>query len=79
MFRAAMEKLRSMDDAFRRQLESTLAGHQAELLQLANEKQQQIVAANEKVMDNAQLCSSPCYPSARNDISLLGFFLSGKL
>lgn len=62
-----MEKLRSMDDAFRRQLESTLAGHQAELLQLANEKQKQIAAANEKVMDNAedvQLCSLPC-PSAK--------------
>ncbi|XP_066480968.1 leucine-rich repeat and coiled-coil domain-containing protein 1 [Tiliqua scincoides] len=44
-----MEKLHSMDDAFRRQLESTLAAHQAELLQLANEKQQQIVAANEKI------------------------------
>ncbi|XP_042321457.1 leucine-rich repeat and coiled-coil domain-containing protein 1 isoform X3 [Sceloporus undulatus] len=47
--RALTEKLHSMDDAFRRQLESTLAAHQAELLQLANEKQQQIVAANEKV------------------------------
>uniref|UniRef100_A0A8C3XNI0 Leucine-rich repeat and coiled-coil domain-containing protein 1 n=1 Tax=Chelydra serpentina TaxID=8475 RepID=A0A8C3XNI0_CHESE len=45
----AMEKLHSMDDAFRRQLESTLAAHQAELLQLANEKQRQIEAANEKV------------------------------
>nr|XP_056710012.1 leucine-rich repeat and coiled-coil domain-containing protein 1 [Euleptes europaea] len=47
--KATMEKLHSMDDAFRRQLESTLAAHQAELLQLANEKQQQIMAANEKV------------------------------
>ncbi|XP_054841622.1 leucine-rich repeat and coiled-coil domain-containing protein 1 isoform X2 [Eublepharis macularius] len=47
--KATMEKLHSMDDAFRRQLESTLAAHQVELLQLANEKQQQIVAANEKV------------------------------
>ncbi|XP_015280956.1 PREDICTED: leucine-rich repeat and coiled-coil domain-containing protein 1 [Gekko japonicus] len=47
--KATMEKLHSIDDAFRRQLESTLASHQAELLQLANEKQQQIVAANEKV------------------------------
>uniref|UniRef100_A0A8C8RMG6 Leucine-rich repeat and coiled-coil domain-containing protein 1 n=1 Tax=Pelusios castaneus TaxID=367368 RepID=A0A8C8RMG6_9SAUR len=45
----AIEKLHSMDDAFRRQLESTLAAHQAELLQLANEKQRQIEAANEKV------------------------------
>ncbi|XP_065254986.1 leucine-rich repeat and coiled-coil domain-containing protein 1 [Emys orbicularis] len=47
--KVAMEKLHSMDDAFRRQLESTLAAHQAELLQLANEKQRQIEAANEKV------------------------------
>ncbi|XP_019405453.1 PREDICTED: leucine-rich repeat and coiled-coil domain-containing protein 1 isoform X1 [Crocodylus porosus] len=47
--KVAMEKLRSMDDAFRRQLESTLAAHQAELARLANEKQRQIEAANEKV------------------------------
>uniref|UniRef100_A0A2D4M7Q2 Uncharacterized protein n=2 Tax=Elapinae TaxID=42168 RepID=A0A2D4M7Q2_9SAUR len=44
-----MEKLHSVDDAFRRQHESTIAAHQAELLQLANEKQKQVVAANEKV------------------------------
>ncbi|XP_015744327.1 leucine-rich repeat and coiled-coil domain-containing protein 1 [Python bivittatus] len=44
-----MEKLHSMDDAFRRQHESTNAAHQAELLQLANEKHQQVTAANEKV------------------------------
>ncbi|XP_073186774.1 leucine-rich repeat and coiled-coil domain-containing protein 1 isoform X2 [Lepidochelys kempii] len=47
--KVAMEKLHSVDDAFRRQLESTLAAHQAELLQLANEKQRQMEAANEKV------------------------------
>ncbi|KYO48342.1 leucine-rich repeat and coiled-coil domain-containing protein 1 isoform X1 [Alligator mississippiensis] len=47
--KVAMEKLRSMDDAFRRQLESTLAVHQAELARLANENQRQIEAANEKV------------------------------
>ncbi|XP_075776563.1 leucine-rich repeat and coiled-coil domain-containing protein 1 isoform X1 [Pelodiscus sinensis] len=47
--KVAIEKLHSMDDAFRRQLESTLAAHQAELLRLANEKQRQIEAANEKV------------------------------
>lgn len=59
-----MEKLRSMDDAFRRQLESMLAAHQAELVQLANEKEKQIVAANEKVIENAnnvQLFSSIYY------------------
>ncbi|XP_068789218.1 leucine-rich repeat and coiled-coil domain-containing protein 1 isoform X2 [Struthio camelus] len=47
--KVAMEKLHAMDDAFRKQLESTLAAHQAELLQLANEKQKEIEAANEKV------------------------------
>nr|XP_020663762.1 leucine-rich repeat and coiled-coil domain-containing protein 1 [Pogona vitticeps] len=47
--RILTEKLHSMDDAFRRQLESTLAAHQAELVRLANEKQQEIVKANEKV------------------------------
>ncbi|XP_025056028.1 leucine-rich repeat and coiled-coil domain-containing protein 1-like [Alligator sinensis] len=47
--KVAMEKLRSMDDAFRRQLESTLAVHQAELARLASENQRQIEAANEKV------------------------------
>ncbi|XP_078543215.1 leucine-rich repeat and coiled-coil domain-containing protein 1 isoform X3 [Lissotriton helveticus] len=45
----AVEKLHSVDDAFRRQLESVVASHQAELLQLSNEKQKQIEAANEKV------------------------------
>ncbi|XP_013911689.1 PREDICTED: leucine-rich repeat and coiled-coil domain-containing protein 1 isoform X1 [Thamnophis sirtalis] len=44
-----MEKLHSVDDAFRRQHESTIAAHQAELLQLANEKQKQVATANEKV------------------------------
>nr|XP_013812252.1 PREDICTED: leucine-rich repeat and coiled-coil domain-containing protein 1 [Apteryx mantelli mantelli] len=47
--KVAMEKLHAMDDAFRKQLESTLAAHQAELLQLANEKEKQIEEANEKV------------------------------
>uniref|UniRef100_A0A8D0C0R4 Leucine-rich repeat and coiled-coil domain-containing protein 1 n=1 Tax=Salvator merianae TaxID=96440 RepID=A0A8D0C0R4_SALMN len=55
------EKLHTMDDAFRSQLESTLAAHQAELLQLTNEKQKEIVAANEKVIDNVkniEMCSA---------------------
>ncbi|KAM6350431.1 leucine-rich repeat and coiled-coil domain-containing protein 1 isoform 3-T3 [Podargus strigoides] len=47
--RIAMEKLHEMDDAFRKQLESMLAAHQEELLQLTNEKEKQIEAANEKV------------------------------
>lgn len=45
-----MEKLHEMDDAFRKQLESMLAAHHEELLQLANEKEKQIEAANEKVI-----------------------------
>ncbi|XP_026699229.1 leucine-rich repeat and coiled-coil domain-containing protein 1 isoform X1 [Athene cunicularia] len=47
--RIAVEKLHEMDDAFRKQLESMLAAHQEELLQLATEKEKQIEAANEKV------------------------------
>uniref|UniRef100_A0A8C4RS31 Leucine-rich repeat and coiled-coil domain-containing protein 1 n=1 Tax=Erpetoichthys calabaricus TaxID=27687 RepID=A0A8C4RS31_ERPCA len=49
--RAAVEKLRSLDDAFRRQLESVQVAHQAELLQLAAEKQKQIEASNKKVYE----------------------------
>ncbi|NXG66805.1 LRCC1 protein, partial [Hemiprocne comata] len=47
--RIAVEKLHEMDDAFRKQLESMLAAHQEELLQLTSEKEKQIEAANEKV------------------------------
>ncbi|NWI85887.1 LRCC1 protein, partial [Pitta sordida] len=47
--RIAVEKLQEMDNAFRKQLESMLAAHQEELWQLANEKEKQIEAANEKV------------------------------
>ncbi|NWS46045.1 LRCC1 protein, partial [Probosciger aterrimus] len=47
--RIAVEKLHEMDDAFRKQLGSMLVAHQEELLQLANEKEKQIEAANEKV------------------------------
>ncbi|XP_014839814.1 PREDICTED: leucine-rich repeat and coiled-coil domain-containing protein 1 isoform X2 [Poecilia mexicana] len=49
--RAAVDKLRSVDDAFRRQLESIQAAHQAELLQLSNEKQKHIEQANLKVYE----------------------------
>ncbi|XP_065132585.1 leucine-rich repeat and coiled-coil domain-containing protein 1 [Paramisgurnus dabryanus] len=48
--RAAVEKLHCVDDAFRRQLESLQASHQAELLRLANDKQKQIEQANQKVL-----------------------------
>lgn len=44
-----MEKLHSVDDAFRQQLESVQAAHQAELHRLAKEKQKQIEQANQKV------------------------------
>uniref|UniRef100_A0A8B9GRR7 Leucine-rich repeat and coiled-coil domain-containing protein 1 n=1 Tax=Astyanax mexicanus TaxID=7994 RepID=A0A8B9GRR7_ASTMX len=47
--KAAVENLHSVDDAFRRQLESLQASHQAELLQLANEKQKHIEQANQRV------------------------------
>ncbi|XP_073406680.1 leucine-rich repeat and coiled-coil domain-containing protein 1 isoform X2 [Dendrobates tinctorius] len=47
--KVVMEKLHSVDDAFRRQLESILATHQAELVKVASKKQKDIDAANEKV------------------------------
>ncbi|XP_047444503.1 leucine-rich repeat and coiled-coil domain-containing protein 1 isoform X2 [Mugil cephalus] len=49
--KAALEKLHCVDDAFRRQLESVQVAHQAELLQLANEKQKKIEQANQKVFE----------------------------
>uniref|UniRef100_A0A3P8TZU6 Leucine-rich repeat and coiled-coil domain-containing protein 1 n=1 Tax=Amphiprion percula TaxID=161767 RepID=A0A3P8TZU6_AMPPE len=49
--KAAVEKLHSVDDAFRRQLESIQATHQTELLQLANEKQKKIEQTNQKVSE----------------------------
>ncbi|RXN05787.1 leucine-rich repeat and coiled-coil domain-containing 1-like protein [Labeo rohita] len=50
--RAAVEKLHSVDDAFRRQLESLQASHQTEILRLANDKQKQIEKANQKAADS---------------------------
>ncbi|NXG46110.1 LRCC1 protein, partial [Psilopogon haemacephalus] len=47
--RIAVEKLHEMDDAFKKQLESILAAHQEELLQITSEKEKEIEAANEKV------------------------------
>ncbi|XP_061653664.1 leucine-rich repeat and coiled-coil domain-containing protein 1 isoform X1 [Phyllopteryx taeniolatus] len=49
--RAAVEKLRCMDDAVRTQLESLQATHQAELLQLARDKHDRIEEANRKVFE----------------------------
>ncbi|XP_061587172.1 leucine-rich repeat and coiled-coil domain-containing protein 1 [Cololabis saira] len=49
--KAAVERLHSVDDAFRRQLESVQAAHQAELLRAANERQKKIEEANRKVLE----------------------------
>ncbi|MED6279749.1 hypothetical protein CHARACLAT_003852 [Characodon lateralis] len=49
--KAAADKLRSVDDAFRRQLESVQAAHQAELLRLTNERQKRIEQSNQKVYE----------------------------
>lgn len=57
IFRAAVERLHCVDDAFRRQLESLQASHQAELLRLANDKQKQIELANQRVLQ-ARTCFS---------------------
>ncbi|XP_048384912.1 leucine-rich repeat and coiled-coil domain-containing protein 1 [Stegostoma tigrinum] len=49
--KAAAEKIHSMDDAFRHQLETIRVAQQAELAQLTNEKQKEIEAAKEKVYE----------------------------
>ncbi|XP_034559351.1 leucine-rich repeat and coiled-coil domain-containing protein 1 [Notolabrus celidotus] len=49
--KSVVEKLHCVDDAFRRQLESCQATHQAELLRQANEKQKQIEQAKQKVFE----------------------------
>ncbi|KAJ0058933.1 hypothetical protein NL108_001174 [Boleophthalmus pectinirostris] len=49
--KAAVEKLRNIDDAFRQQLESLQVTHQTELLQLASDKQKLIEQANQRVYD----------------------------
>ncbi|XP_039109413.1 leucine-rich repeat and coiled-coil domain-containing protein 1 isoform X1 [Hyaena hyaena] len=45
----AVEKLHSMDDAFKKQVDAIVEAHQAEIKQLANEKQKYIDSANLKV------------------------------
>ncbi|XP_052574361.1 leucine-rich repeat and coiled-coil domain-containing protein 1 isoform X5 [Peromyscus californicus insignis] len=45
----AVEKLQSMDDAFKKQVDAIVAAHQAEITQLTNEKQKYIDCANLKV------------------------------
>ncbi|XP_078731976.1 leucine-rich repeat and coiled-coil domain-containing protein 1 [Lampetra fluviatilis] len=44
--KAALDKLREADDAFRRQLESAHAAHQAELALVSTDRQRQVEAAN---------------------------------
>lgn len=44
-----MAQLHNVDDAFRQQLETVKAAHQAELLQLAKEKQKRIDEAKQQV------------------------------
>ncbi|XP_077023230.1 leucine-rich repeat and coiled-coil domain-containing protein 1 isoform X3 [Tamandua tetradactyla] len=45
----ALEKLHSMDNAFKKQVDAIVEAHQAEILQLASEKQKYIDSANEKI------------------------------
>ncbi|XP_062897425.1 leucine-rich repeat and coiled-coil domain-containing protein 1 [Mobula hypostoma] len=47
--KAVAEKLHSMDDAFRHQLEAIQVSHQTQLLQLANEKEKEIETAKRKI------------------------------
>nr|XP_060466801.1 leucine-rich repeat and coiled-coil domain-containing protein 1 isoform X2 [Panthera onca] len=45
----AVEKLHSMDEAFKKQVDAIVEAHQAEIIQLASEKQKYIDSANFKV------------------------------
>ncbi|XP_033616234.1 leucine-rich repeat and coiled-coil domain-containing protein 1 isoform X5 [Fukomys damarensis] len=45
----AVEKLHSMDDAFKKQVDAIIEAHQAEIVQLASEKQKCLDSANLKV------------------------------
>ncbi|XP_040343414.1 leucine-rich repeat and coiled-coil domain-containing protein 1 isoform X2 [Herpailurus yagouaroundi] len=45
----AVEKLHSMDDTFKKQVDAIVEAHQAEIIQLASEKQKYIDSANFKV------------------------------
>ena len=51
-FSLAIEKLRSMDDAFRKQLESKERAFQEKITQLQEETQQQVEEANQRVIMN---------------------------
>ncbi|XP_074062954.1 leucine-rich repeat and coiled-coil domain-containing protein 1 isoform X2 [Macrotis lagotis] len=64
--KAALERLHSMDNSFRKQLESMVVAHQTELLQLTNEKQKQIDAANEKVSQVEDEMRQLLHETARN-------------
>ncbi|XP_050017720.1 leucine-rich repeat and coiled-coil domain-containing protein 1 isoform X2 [Alexandromys fortis] len=60
----ALEKLQSMDDAFKKQVDAIVEAHQAEIIQLTNEKQKYIDCANLKfiyMMDYIDrfLCAGP--------------------
>jgi leucine-rich repeat/coiled-coil domain-containing protein 1 len=45
-----MEKLVTMDDAFKKQVDAIVEAHQAEMIQLSSEKQKCIDCANLKVL-----------------------------
>lgn len=48
--RLAVEKIRSMDDAFRRQLDSAEESHQRAMDRLEQEQQQELAYANKRVI-----------------------------
>ena len=49
MFSMAVEKLRSVDDAFRKQLDNKEESYQREIETLRSEKQEEIDLANKRV------------------------------
>ncbi|CAH1270558.1 LRRCC1 [Branchiostoma lanceolatum] len=52
--KAALERLRRADDAFRQQLEAKVAAHEDDLQRAVQEKQEEIVRANQRVLQVEQ-------------------------
>ena len=54
-----MEKLKSMDDGFRKQMDSKETNHREELEQIMQQKQEEIDVANQKVPPPPQKKKEP--------------------
>ena len=70
-FRLAVEKLKTMDAAFRQQLDAKEFGHNEALGRLSQEKQEEIEAANHRVRTRgARHLAQPRTPTGGADVSI---------